>query len=312
MEEKRNGISEGNGENRNGISEGGGENRQRAGRKGRRKSKRWNLARSAGKSEGVRQDHDGGGDSGGCIKDIGNRKFISGSRSASAGTTTTRPASPIRRNHHDQASRHRIRRNYHGQASRHRIRRNHRDRSHLVHFREYPVMIPLTTAISQTAARSDHRTAVPYAEKTAASAATVLSCTDIRISAIFCCAEIPGDSTYWEYPVDTASRNGLWPICLAFPTLRNVRIFISQAEREDTGTVLLTSDQKNFGIHADKQTVLQIRRSQLHTTNFYYRDRLRQDIPVVFHFFLGAGRESRYQNSVGIPVSLEIISFCTA
>ena len=154
---------------------------------------------------------------------------------------------------------------------------------------------PLTTAISQTAARSDHRTAVPYAEKTAVSAATVLSCTDIKISAIFCCAEIPGDSTYWEYPVDTASRNGLWPICLAFPTLRNVRIFISQAEREDTGTVLLTSDQKNFGIHADKQTVLQIRRSQLHTTNFYYRDRLRQDIPVVFHFFLGAGRESRYQ-----------------
>ena len=159
----------------------------------------------------------------------------------------------IRRNYHDQASRHRIRRNYHGQASRHRIRRNHRDRSHLVHFREYPVMIPLTTAISQTAARSDHRTAVPYAEKTAASAATVLSCTDTRISAIFCCAEIPGDSTYWEYPVDTASRNGLWPICLAFPTLRNVRIFISQAEREDTGTVLLTSDQKNFGIHISKQ-----------------------------------------------------------
>ena len=142
-------------------------------------------------------------------------------------------------------------------------------------------MIPLTTAISQTAARSDHRTAVPYAEKTAVSAATVLSCTDIRISAIFCCAEIIGDSTYWVCPADTASRNGLWPICLAFPTLRNVRIFISQAEREDTGTVLLTSDQKNFAIHADKQTVLQIRRSQLHTTNFYYRDRLRQDIPVV-------------------------------
>ena len=70
----------------------GGEKRQRAGRKGRRKSKRWNLARSAGKSEGVRQDHDGGGDSGGCIKDIGNRKFISGSRSASAGATATRPA----------------------------------------------------------------------------------------------------------------------------------------------------------------------------------------------------------------------------
>lgn len=38
-----------------------------------------------------------------------------------------------------------------------------------------------------------------------------------------------------------------------FPTLRNVRIFISQAEREDTGTVLLTSDQKNFGIHISKQ-----------------------------------------------------------
>ena len=91
-EEKRSGISEGNGENRNGISEGGGEKRQRAGRKGRRKSKRWNLARSAGKSEGVRQDHDGGGNSGGCIKNIGNRKFISGSRSASAGATATRPA----------------------------------------------------------------------------------------------------------------------------------------------------------------------------------------------------------------------------
>lgn len=173
-------------------------------------------------------------------------------------------------------------------------------------------MIRLTTAISQTVARSDHRTAVPYADKTAASAATVLSCTDIRISAIFCCAEIIRDSTYWVCPEDTASRNGLWPICLAFPTLRNVRIFISQAEREDTGTVLLTSDQKNFSIHADKQTVLQIRRSQLHTTNFYYRDRLRQDIPVVYHFFLGAGRESRHQNSVGIPISLEIISFCTA
>ena len=54
--------------------------------------KGWNLARSAGKSEGVRQDHDGGGDSGGCIKDIGNRKFISDSRSASAGATATRPA----------------------------------------------------------------------------------------------------------------------------------------------------------------------------------------------------------------------------
>ena len=173
-------------------------------------------------------------------------------------------------------------------------------------------MIPLTTAISQTAARSDHRTAVPYAEKTAASAATVLPCTDIRISNIFCCAEITGDSTYWECPADTVSRNGLWPICLAFPTLRNVRIFISQAEREDTGTVLLTSDRKIFVAHAVKQAVLQIRRSQLHTTDFYYRVRLRQDIPVVFHFFLRAGRESRHQNSVGIPVSLEIISFCTA
>ena len=53
--------------------------------------KRWNLP-EVQKSEGVRQDHDGGGDSGGCIKDIGNRKFISGSQSASAGTTTTRPA----------------------------------------------------------------------------------------------------------------------------------------------------------------------------------------------------------------------------
>ena len=135
---------------------------------------------------------------------------------------------------------------------------------------------------------------------------------DIIISDIFCYAETAEDSTFWEFPEGMTSRNGLWPICLAFPTLRNVRIFISQAEREDTGTVLLTSDQKNFSIHADKQTVLQIRRSQLHTTNFYYRDRPRQDIPVVYHFFLGAGRESRHQNSVGIPISLEIISFCTA
>ena len=92
VEEKRNGTSEGSGENRNGISKGSGEKRQRAGRKGRRKSKRRNLARSAGISEEVRQDHDGRGSSGGGIEGIGNRKFISGSRSASAGITAARPA----------------------------------------------------------------------------------------------------------------------------------------------------------------------------------------------------------------------------
>lgn len=172
-------------------------------------------------------------------------------------------------------------------------------------------MIPLTTAISQTAARSDHRTAVPYAEKTAVSAATVLSCTDIKISAIFCCAEIPGDSTYWEYPVDTASRNGLWPICLDFPTLRNARISIFQAAKVDTGTVLSTSDRKVIR-YTSKQIVLQICSLQIHTANFNYRDRLKEDIPVVFHFFLGAGGESRHQNPVRIPVSLEIIGFRTA
>ena len=84
--------TEGSGENRNGISKGSGEKKQRAGRKGRRKSKRWCLARSAGRSEGVRQDHDGGGDSGGCIEGIGNRKSTSGSRSASARATATRSA----------------------------------------------------------------------------------------------------------------------------------------------------------------------------------------------------------------------------
>ena len=168
-----------------------------------------------------------------------------------------------------------------------------------------------TTVSSQTAGRSNHPIVPFYVNKTAASATTVLSYMDIRISGIFCYAGITGGSTYWEFPASTASRNGLWPICLDFPTLRNVRIFILQVERVDTGTALSTSDRKVF-IYTSKQIVLQICSLQIHTSNFNYRDRLKEDIPVVFHFFFGAGRESRHKNSVGIPVSLEIISFCTA
>ena len=167
------------------------------------------------------------------------------------------------------------------------------------------------TASSQTAGRSNLLIALFYVNKTAASATTVLSYMDIRISGIFCCAGITGGSTYWEFPAGTASRNGLWPICLDFPTLRNARISTFQAERVDTGTVLSTSDRKVFR-YTSKQIVLQICSLQLHTSNFNYRDRLKEDIPVVFHFFLGAGRESRHQNPIRIPVSLKIIGFGTA
>ena len=167
------------------------------------------------------------------------------------------------------------------------------------------------TASSQIAGRSNLLIALSYVNKTAASATTVLLYMDIRISGIFCYAGITGGSTYWEFPAGTASRNGLWPICLAFPTLRNVRISIFQVERVDTGTALSTSDRKVFRC-TSKQIVLQICSLQIHTSNFNYRDRLKEDIPVVFHFFLGAGGESRHQNPVRIPVSLEIIGFRTA
>ena len=134
---------------------------------------------------------------------------------------------------------------------------------------------------------------------------------DIRISGIFCYVGITGGSTYWEFPAGTASRKGLWPICLAFPTLRNARISTFQVAKVDTGTALSTSDRKVFR-YTSKQIVLQICSLQIHTANFNYRDRLKEDIPVVFHFFLGAGGESRHQNPVRIPVSLEIIGFRTA
>ena len=165
-----------------------------------------------------------------------------------------------------------------------------------------------TTVSSQTAGRSNHPIVPFYVNKTAASATTVLSYMDIRISGIFCYAGITGGSTYWEFPASTASRNGLWPICLDFPTLRNVRIFILQVERVDTGTALSTSDRKVF-IYTSKQIVLQICSLQIHTSNFDYRDRLKEDIPVVFHFFFGAGRESRHKDSVGIPVSLDSTTY---
>ena len=134
---------------------------------------------------------------------------------------------------------------------------------------------------------------------------------DIRISGIFCYAGITGDSTYWEFPAGTASRKGLWPICSGSLILRNVRISTFPVERVGTGTALSTSDRKVFR-YTSKQIVLQICSLQIHTSNFNYRDRLKEDIPVVFHFFLGAGGESRHQNPVRIPVSLEIIGFRTA
>lgn len=168
-----------------------------------------------------------------------------------------------------------------------------------------------TTASLQTAGRSNHPTVLCYVNKTAAFATTVLSYMDIRISGIFCYAGITGGSTYWEFPADTASRKGLWPICLDFPTLRNARISTFQVAKVDTGTALSTSDRKVFR-YTSKQIVLQICSLQIHTANFNYRDRLKEDIPVVFHFFLGAGGESRHQNPVRIPVSLEIIGFRTA
>ena len=168
-----------------------------------------------------------------------------------------------------------------------------------------------TTVSSQTAGRSNHPIAPFYVNKMAAFATTVLSCMDIRISGIFCCAEITGDSTYWEFPADTASRSGLWPICLDFLTLRNARISIFQAAKVGTGTALLMSDRKVFR-YTSRQIILQIRRSQIHTTNFNYRDRPKEDIPVVFHRILRTGSESRHQNPVRIPVSLKIIGLCAA
>ena len=89
---KRNGISEGNGENRNGNIRRRRRKKAESGKKRKKKIKKMEPCQKCRKIKGVRQDHDGGGDSGGCIKDIGNRKFISGSRSASAGATATRSA----------------------------------------------------------------------------------------------------------------------------------------------------------------------------------------------------------------------------
>lgn len=80
--------------------------------------------------------------------------------------------------------------------------------------------------------------------KTAVSVTTVLSCTDIRILAIFCCAEITGVSTYWESPAVTASRNASWQTCLAFHIFGKVRRSTFRAEKVDTGTALLISEWK--------------------------------------------------------------------
>ena len=135
-------------------------------------------------------------------------------------------------------------------------------------------MIHSMTDSLQTAVRSNHPTAVPYAEKTAVSVTTVLSCTDIRILAIFCCAEITGVSTYWESPAATVSRNDLWQICSVFPISEKALKFIFREEKADTGIVLSMSEQNNSP------------ELQIHTTNFNYRDCPRKDIPVVFHFIL--------------------------
>ena len=162
-----------------------------------------------------------------------------------------------RRNHHAQA--------IHIQA---RGRPDHHTR------RQVSPTIHLTMVSLQTAARSNHPTAVPCAEKTAVSATTVLSCTDIRISGIFCCAGTTGDSTYWEFPAVTVSRNALWQICSVFPISEKALKFTFREEKADTGIVLSMSEQNNSP------------ELQIHTTNFNYRDCPRKDIPVVFHFIL--------------------------
>ena len=119
--------------------------------------------------------------------------------------------------------------------------RNHRGRPGQL--QASPMIHSMTDSL-QTAVRSNHPTAVPYAEKTAVSVTTVLSCTDIRILAIFCCAEITGVSTYWESPAVTASRNASWQTCLAFPIFGKVRRSTFRAEKVDTGTALLISEWK--------------------------------------------------------------------
>ena len=119
--------------------------------------------------------------------------------------------------------------------------RNHRGRPGQL--QASPMIHSMTDSL-QTAVRSNHPTAVPYAEKTAVSVTTVLSCTDIRILAIFCCAEITGVSTYWESPAVTASRNASWQTCLAFHIFGKVRRSTFRAEKVDTGTALLISEWK--------------------------------------------------------------------
>ena len=119
--------------------------------------------------------------------------------------------------------------------------RNHRGRPGQL--QASPMIHSMTDSL-QTAVRSNHPTAVPYAEKTAVSVTTILSCTDIRILAIFCCAEITGVSTYWESPAVTASRNASWQTCLAFPIFGKVRRSTFRAEKVDTGTALLISEWK--------------------------------------------------------------------
>ena len=126
--------------------------------------------------------------------------------------------------------------------------RNHRIQvrgrpDHRARFQVSPT-IHLTMVSLQTAARSNHPTAVPCVEKTAVSATTVLSCTDIRISGIFCCVRTTGDSTYWESPAVTASRNASWQTCLAFHIFGKVRRSTFRAEKVDTGTALLISEWK--------------------------------------------------------------------
>ena len=125
--------------------------------------------------------------------------------------------------------------------------RNHRIQvrgrpDHRARFQVSPT-IHLTMVSLQTAARSNHPTAVPCVEKTAVSATTVLSCTDIRISGIFCCVRTTGDSTYWESPAATVSRNDLWQICSVFPISEKALKFIFREEKADTGIVLSTNHE---------------------------------------------------------------------
>ena len=121
--------------------------------------------------------------------------------------------------------------------------RNHRGRPGQL--QASPMIHSMTDSL-QTAVRSNHPTAVPYAEKNGCFCNNrFCHCTDIRIFGhLLLCRKSPGVSTYWESPAVTASRNASWQTCLAFPIFGKVRRSTFRAEKVDTGTALLISEWK--------------------------------------------------------------------